>query len=135
MNIALNTQTDNPSTTSKAISQPRLLLHIEGLSILIAIIALYAHVSGDWVLFIALLFAPDLAMLGYLVDNKVGNIVYNLAHLTTIPAILLGVGLMTDEHTLFAVALIWLAHIWLDRAVGYGFKYATQFKDTHMNRV
>jgi hypothetical protein len=33
------------------------------------------------------------------------------------------------------VRLIWLAHIGLDRAVGYGLKYPTAFKETHLQRV
>ena len=31
--------------------------------------------------------------------------------------------------------LIWLAHIGADRALGYGLKYPTHFKDTHLQRV
>jgi Domain of unknown function (DUF4260) len=34
-----------------------------------------------------------------------------------------------------AVALIWFAHIGMDRTVGYGLKYPTSFKDTHLQRV
>jgi hypothetical protein len=33
------------------------------------------------------------------------------------------------------IALIWLAHIGLDRMLGYGLKYPTEFKDTHMQHV
>jgi hypothetical protein len=33
------------------------------------------------------------------------------------------------------LALIWLARIGMDRAVGYGLKYASGFKDTHLGRV
>jgi hypothetical protein len=32
-------------------------------------------------------------------------------------------------------ALIWLAHIGLDRTLGYGLKYPTFFEDTHLQRV
>jgi hypothetical protein len=32
-------------------------------------------------------------------------------------------------------ALIWLAHIGLDRALSFGLKYPTFFKDTHLQRV
>jgi hypothetical protein len=34
-----------------------------------------------------------------------------------------------------SLALIWLAHIGMDRMVGYGLKYPTAFKDTHLSRV
>jgi Domain of unknown function (DUF4260) len=33
------------------------------------------------------------------------------------------------------VGLIWLAHIGIDRVLGYGLKYPTGFKDTHLSRV
>ena len=33
------------------------------------------------------------------------------------------------------VALIWLAHTGADRLFGYGLKYPTAFKDTHLSRV
>jgi len=32
-------------------------------------------------------------------------------------------------------ALIWLAHIGIDRALGYGLKYPTFFRDTHLQHV
>jgi hypothetical protein len=31
------------------------------------------------------------------------------------------------------IALIWIAHIAFDRLLGFGLKYPTQFKDTHLN--
>jgi hypothetical protein len=33
------------------------------------------------------------------------------------------------------VTLIWIAHIGVDRALGYGLKYPSSFKDTHLQRV
>jgi len=33
------------------------------------------------------------------------------------------------------LALIWLVHIGADRLLGYGLKYPTAFKDTHLQRV
>ena len=33
------------------------------------------------------------------------------------------------------IAIIWFAHVGLDRAVGYGLKYASDFKDTHLGRI
>ena len=37
--------------------------------------------------------------------------------------------------TALKLALIWLTHIGVDRAVGYGLKYPSGFKDTHLQRV
>ena len=34
-----------------------------------------------------------------------------------------------------SIAMIWLAHIGFDRALGYGLKYATGFGFTHLGRI
>jgi hypothetical protein len=33
------------------------------------------------------------------------------------------------------LGLIWLAHVGADRLLGYGLKYPTGFRDTHLQRV
>jgi hypothetical protein len=42
---------------------------------------------------------------------------------------------LTGSQLLLSAALIWLAHIGMDRALGYGLKYPTTFKDTHLGHV
>jgi hypothetical protein len=37
--------------------------------------------------------------------------------------------------TLLLVGIIWVAHIGFDRLLGYGLKYETGFKDTHLGKV
>ena len=44
-------------------------------------------------------------------------------------------GWRSARRLLQALALIWIAHIGLDRALGYGLKYATGFGDTHLGRI
>ena len=34
-----------------------------------------------------------------------------------------------------SLAMIWLAHIGIDRALGYGLKYQTGFAFTHLGRI
>ena len=41
----------------------------------------------------------------------------------------------THRSVLISFVLIWFAHIEWDRALGYGLKYPTFFKDTHLQRV
>ena len=43
--------------------------------------------------------------------------------------------MLADSDAALAVALIWLGHIGVDRLIGYGLKYPTAFKDTHLQRV
>ena len=39
------------------------------------------------------------------------------------------------QSDLLAYALIWISHIGFDRLLGYGLKYPTQFRDTHLQHV
>jgi hypothetical protein len=86
-------------------------------------------------LFLALILAPDLAMLGYLINIRAGSVIYNTVHFYAVPAILTAIALAFNVPTLLLIAFIWFAHIGMDRVAGYGLKYPTEFKDTHMQRV
>ena len=86
-------------------------------------------------LFAVLLLAPDLSAIGYVAGHRLGAISYNLAHTYTAPAILGGIGLSASNDILVGVALIWAAHIGMDRTIGYGLKYPGGFTDTHLSRV
>jgi hypothetical protein len=118
-----------------AITRPAVLLRLEGAAMLLLSLFFYWRWDGSWLLFAALLLVPDLAMIGYLAGNRAGAALYNLAHTPALPAALVTYGLLGDSAPAVALALIWFAHIGMDRAVGYGFKYATAFKDTHLGRV
>lgn len=123
------------TTTTRSISLPCLLLHVEGLAVLIATIVLYAWTGGDWLAFALLLLVPDVSMLGYVAGPGVGSVVYNAVHTYVGPVALGLLALAGGWMTGVALALIWLAHIGMDRTVGYGLKYATGFKDTHISRL
>ena len=114
---------------------PGLLLRVEGLAVATAALALYFDGDHPWWLLVALILAPDLAMLGYAAGPYVGAAAYNLAHTYLGPLVLGAIGVLADVHTCVALALIWAAHIGIDRLLGYGLKYPTAFKDTHLQRV
>jgi hypothetical protein len=109
------------------------LLRAEGLALLAAASAAYAHFGFSWLLFAALFLAPDLSFLAYLFGPRVGAAAYNLVHSTVVPLALGGVGLALDAPIAEAIALIALAHIGFDRALGYGLKYSAGFNDTHLS--
>jgi hypothetical protein len=135
MMATINQPNTQPATKVQSLSMPNVLLRLEGLSVLIAAIATYAHQGGSLWLFLALILAPDLSALGYLVNTRVGSIVYNIVHFYALPMLLAGTALALNMPTLFLVALIWFAHIGIDRLAGFGLKYPTEFKDTHMQHV
>ncbi len=122
-------------TRPTVLSLPRLLLHLEGLAVFLASVALYAHLGANGWIFALLLLAPDLSMIGYLVDARLGSLTYNAAHTYTLPLALGVLSLLGGWHTGAQLALIWTAHIGIDRAAGYGLKYPTTFHDTHFNRL
>jgi hypothetical protein len=114
---------------------PRSLLHLEGAAVAVAALLIYFWAGHPWWLVVVLALAPDLAMAAYAAGPRVGAAVYDVAHTYTLPVVLGAVGVMADGGTAVAVALIWLTHIGVDRAIGYGLKYPSGFKDTHMQRV
>lgn len=96
---------------------------------------LYWLNGGSWILFVLLLLAPDLSMLGYLAGSRIGAAIYNAFHTYALPVILAAYGLLEGSSLAVSMALIWLAHIGVDRLLGYGLKYASGFTDTHLDRV
>jgi hypothetical protein len=108
---------------------------LEGAAIFLAATAFYRAGHNPWWLFAVLFLAPDLFMLGYLLDAKRGAAVYNLVHTLTLPLLLLGTAFVFTAPRCIPYSLIWLAHIGIDRALGYGLKYPTFFKDTHLQHV
>jgi Domain of unknown function (DUF4260) len=131
----MSTTTATRSETATIPSVPGVLLRIEGLTVLLGAIALYAHQQGSWLAFVVLLFVPDLSMVGYLVSPRLGSMTYNAVHFYTLPALLLAASVAAAFPAGIHLALIWLAHIGMDRTCAFGLKYWTAFKDTHMQRV
>ncbi len=73
-------------------------------------------------------------MVGYLIGPAIGAAVYNLFHNYLPPAALAALGVLSGNQLLLLLALIWLGHIGMDRLLGYGLKYSSGFKDTHVGR-
>ena len=114
---------------------PGLLLRLEGGVVLAFSLWLYGYNGGSWLLFALLILAPDLAALGYLANVRLGSIAYNSVHTYLLPAALVAMAWLSDWPFGVSLALIWFAHIGADRLLGFGLKYPTEFKDSHLNRV
>lgn len=113
----------------------KVLLHIEGFVLLVATIYFYSQEGLGWGIFFLCLLAPDLSMLGYISNERIGSVIYNLFHSYVIPVCLIVISLVFQLDILLGLSLIWVAHIAMDRTVGYGLKYPTDFKDTHLQRL
>ncbi|QPC89108.1 DUF4260 domain-containing protein [Mesorhizobium sp. INR15] len=112
-----------------------LAIRLEWASVAVAAIAFYALAGASWWLFALLILAPDLSMFGYLAGPRVGAVCYNALHILILPVLMVLAGKLLGNVTVTAVALIWIAHIAIDRALGYGLKLPSGFQDTHLGRI
>lgn len=94
-----------------------------------------ALTHGGWTQFALLLFVPDVSMLGYLVNRRVGAAMYNAGHMHAVPVAILVWSITTGHTAWMTPALTWVAHIAMDQAFGYGLKLPTAFKDTVLGRL
>jgi hypothetical protein len=117
------------------LTKPRVLLHLEGAFVLLLSVLLYKQIHASWLLFFVLILAPDLFMLGYLLNVRIGAGLYNLVHTYVGPLVLVAVSIFVKYPLLLPLCLIWVAHLGMDRMLGFGLKYPTHFKDTHLQHV
>jgi uncharacterized protein DUF4260 len=113
----------------------RHLLRIEGLALFCAATVFYLVSGASWWVFAVLFLAPDLSFLAYLAGPRLGAIAYNAFHATVGPLLLALGGVVVPWPLAGSIALIWFAHIGIDRALGYGLKYAAGFGLTHLGRI
>ena len=114
---------------------PRLLLRFEGLALFVLATFAFAHLGLSWWLYAALFLLPDLSFAAYTAGPRLGAAIYNALHSTLGPALLVGLGWLSNDALLLGLAAIWAAHIGFDRVLGYGLKYASGFHDTHLGRI
>ncbi len=98
------------------------LLRLEGAAVLAVATWGYAVTGASWWTVAALLFVPDVSMVGYLGGPSVGARAYNAGHTIVAPAVLAGASAALGWGLGVPVAWVWAAHIGLDRALGYGLK-------------
>ncbi|TGQ06115.1 DUF4260 domain-containing protein, partial [Mesorhizobium sp. M00.F.Ca.ET.217.01.1.1] len=107
-----------------------LIVRFEWVTVAALAIVCYAMSGFSWWLFVLLILAPDLSMLGYLGGPRIGALAYNALHILIVPVLLRLAGHLAGSAVGSAIALIWIAHIAIDRALGYGLKLSTGFQDT-----
>ena len=113
----------------------RTMLRLEGLGLFLGMTLLYWVWDGSWWVCAGLFLAPDLSFAAYFGGPRFGAMIYNAAHSYMAPMALMTVGFATASPLVLSIAMIWLAHIGFDRALGYGLKYATGFGFTHLGRI
>lgn len=88
-----------------------------------------------WWIYLLLFFAPDISMLGYIINNKVGAFTYNLFHHKAVAILIIGLGYAAHNQYLLLTGLLLFSHASFDRIMGYGLKYITGFNDTHLGSI
>jgi hypothetical protein len=113
----------------------RWILRAEAIAIFVAGVIAYLQLNGHPLWLLPLLLAPDLSMLGYVRGPAVGAATYNLVHNLALALGLLAVGWLAAINSLALAGALLVAHVGMDRALGYGLKLPTDFRDTHLGRI
>lgn len=112
-----------------------IVLRVEAVALFVAGVLLYLQLNGHPLWLLPLLLAPDVSMVGYFRGPRLGAATYNLLHNLAIGLALLAVGWFAAIAPLALVGAILIAHVGMDRALGYGLKLPTDFRDTHLGRI
>ncbi len=110
-------------------------LKAEQVGIFIAAVSALIWLSVPWWVYLLLLLGPDISMLGYLAGNKIGGALYNIFHLQGVGAVLVVIGLNPNYQNCLIAGLIIIGHSSMDRIFGYGLKYLSGFKYTHLGEI
>ena len=111
------------------------ILRTESLALFVTGCIAYVQLNGNPLLLLPLLLAPDISMLGYIGGTRLGAITYNAAHNLVLALALAGIGWWLPSAPIALAGTILLAHVGMDRTLGYGLKLPTDFRDTHLGRV
>ena len=112
-----------------------LLLKLEELALFLFCLFLFSRLNLAWWWFPACLLLPDIGMIGYGINPKIGAFTYNLLHHRFVASLVAFYALTYGNEYWKLAAIILFAHISLDRALGYGLKYSDSFTNTHLGII
>ena len=112
-----------------------LILRSEALAAFVGGVAIWLYAGGSPLSLVAALLVPDVSMVGYLANSRVGALGYNVVHNWTLALLVLGLGWWLAIDPMVLVGALLVAHVGMDRALGYGLKLPTDFRDTHLGRI
>ena len=111
------------------------ILRAEALVLFIGGILAYLQLNGHPLWLLPLLLVPDLSMAGYLRGSALGAITYNLVHNLVLAGAIIAIGWLAAIAPVALAGTILVAHVGMDRALGYGLKLPSDFRDTHLGRI
>ncbi|MFZ6710938.1 DUF4260 domain-containing protein [Undibacterium sp. TC9W] len=113
----------------------RTVLRLEGVCVLLGSLIAYSEYGAGWGVFALFFLAPDLSLLAYLAGPRAGALIYNTAHSYAGATLMLASGIFFSAPLAITTGMIWIAHIGFDRALGYGLKYSSGFRFTHLGVI
>lgn len=113
----------------------KVLLKLEEIGMFLLSIVLFSFTDYSWWVFLLLILLPDVSMIGYVLNTKIGAIFYNFFHHKAVAVMVLSVGLYIDVDWLILSGVILFGHASMDRIFGYGLKYSDSFHHTHQGWI
>ena len=110
-------------------------LKFEELGMLLLSILLFYQLNYTWWVYLIWFFVPDIGMLGYLFNTRVGAVTYNIFHHKGIAIIIYIIGIVLQNQELQLAGIILFGHSSFDRMLGYGLKYPDSFQNTHLGKI
>ena len=111
------------------------LLKLEELAMFVLGIFMFGLLGYNWWWFLTLILVPDIGMLGYLINAKIGAWCYNVFHHKGVAIAIYFLGMYLSFPILQLAGVILFAHASMDRIFGYGLKYEKGFKFTHLGEI
>lgn len=111
------------------------LLRIENATMFLFSIYLYSLLDFEWWWYLILILIPDIGMLGYIFNPKIGAITYNIFHHKGIALAIYLIGIYMNNEIIILTGIILFGHSSLDRIFGYGLKYKDSFIHTHLGML
>lgn len=111
------------------------LIKMEEAGLFLLSVVLFAETGFQWWWFPVLILVPDVSMIGYVLNNKIGAVFYNLFHHRGLGIAAYLIGLYIDSSVLQLGGIILFGHSSMDRMFGYGLKYPDSFQHTHLGWI
>lgn len=111
------------------------IIKLEELGLFLFGIYLFNQLDYAWWWFLVLILTPDFSMIGYVFGNKSGAFLYNLFHHRGLAILIYWLGIHFSNDAVQLTGIILFAHSSMDRMMGYGLKYETGFKFTHLGET
>ena len=111
------------------------LVKLEEFALFGLALLLFSQLDYGWGTYALLFLAPDLSMIGYLANPRLGAWTYNLIHHKGLSVAIYILGFVFSVPWLMFAGTLLLGHSSLDRVFGYGLKYEDTFQNTHLGKV